>query len=72
MFKKLLCSAAISTDDVPKTRKDPNDSEATFKRVPLWGFLGILAVVALVGMVAEFLDCGAFVCRFWITHIKEF
>jgi len=69
MFKKLLCWAAISNYDVPKTRNDPNDSEAKFKRVPLWGFLGILAVVAVV---AEFLDCGAFACRFWITHIKEF
>jgi hypothetical protein len=44
-------------DDDPKIWKDP-----TFRPVPLWVFLAILAVVTTAGMVVNFLDCGALVC----------
>jgi hypothetical protein len=65
------CSAAIRNDDDSKTRRDPNDNEPAFRPAPLWAFFAILAVVAIVGMVASFWDCGALVCRFWITHMQE-
>ena len=73
MLWKLPCSAASRNDDDDdsKTRRDLNDNEPTFKPVPLWVFFAILALVAIGGMVASFWDCGAPVCRFWITRMEE-
>ena len=70
-YPTLACSMTTPRIDEDPWN-DPNEDDPKFRPVPLWVFFAILAGVTIVGMVASFLDCGALVCRFWITHIKEF
>jgi len=69
MLEKLPNSAAMRNDD---DKKDLNGDEGASKAVPLWVFLAIVAAVTSVAMVADLLNCGALMCRLWVTHLKEF